>query len=343
MSRGFVSDSGSVKHRGSFIVRTALVLSIIASILIGIIGLTVNSANTLMNIDKNYVSNVPSNILPSYSTTSFESADGQTALSGWFFKTADPISTIIVVHDTGSNRLPFGVNMIDMVETWLDNRYNVFLFDQRNSGDSSGDISGYGYLEWKDVLGAIAIVKQISVTTDVVLYGIGTGCTSSVLAYNNLPDPGTPEEDYKFNLTFDRSYISGMIFDSPAKSSDDYIKPIVRQNEFLGFITQNFVPYAIKGSSGGDTVNLATTISRLPIPVCIIYGGHDTFIGAEKITQIVNERNRLSGNITTSKMISGAGYLEEYTINEKEYIDTVMDYLNTFIIDQKGDNLDGKA
>ena len=219
MSRGFVINSGSVKHRGSFIVRTALVLSIIAAILIGIIGLTVNSANTLMNIDRNYVSNVPSNILPSYSTTSFESADGQTALSGWFFKTADPISTVIVVHDTGSNRLPFGVNMIDMVETWLDNRYNVFLFDQRNSGDSSGDISGYGYLEWKDVLGAIAIVKQISLTTDVVLYGIGTGCTSSVLAYNNLPEPGAPEDEYVFNLTFDKSYIAGMIFDSPAKSS----------------------------------------------------------------------------------------------------------------------------
>ena len=42
-------------------------------------------------------------------------------------------------------------------------------------------------------------------------------------------------------------------------------------------------------------------------------------------------------------MISGAGYLEEYTINEKEYIDTIMNYLNTFIIDQKGDDLNGKA
>ena len=77
--------------------------------------------------------------------------------------------------------------MIDMIESWLDNGYNVFLFDQRNSGTSGGDICTYGYLEWQDVLGAIAIVKQISVTTDVILFGIGTGCTSSLLAYSSLP------------------------------------------------------------------------------------------------------------------------------------------------------------
>ena len=97
------------------------------------------------------------------------------------------VSTIIVVHDAGSNRLPFGVEMIDMIEVWLENGYNVFMFDQRNSGTSGGDICTYGYLEWQDVLGAIGIVKQISVTTDVILYGIGTGCTSSLLAYSNLP------------------------------------------------------------------------------------------------------------------------------------------------------------
>lgn len=336
MSRGF--QSNKTRSGGGFIVRSALVLSIIAGILVGMIGLTVVSANHLMNIDKNYVTNVPSNILPSYSTTSFESADGQTTLSGWFFKTQNPITTIIVVHDTGSNRLQFGVQMIDMIETWLDNHYNVFLFDQRNSGESNGDISCYGYLEWQDVLGAIAEVKQISVTTDVVLYGIGTGCTSSIIAYNKLPDPGISEENLKqyksniVNLGFDKSYISGMVFDSPAMYSDDYIKPVVLQSEFLGILTQNFVPYAIRVSAGEENYNLATAIARLPIPLCIIYGGHDTFIGADKIKHIVSERNRLNSNITTSQMVSGAGYLEEYAINEEQYISTVMNYLNSYII-----------
>ena len=339
MRSGFVSfTSGGNRRRSPFIMRLALVLSVIAILIISFIALTVFSSNRLMNIKGYEVSNVPSNILPSYSTTSFQSADGQTSLQGWFFKTKNPISTIIVVHDAGSNRLPFGVEMIDMIEVWLENGYNVFMFDQRNSGTSGGDICTYGYLEWQDVLGAIGIVKQISVTTDVILYGIGTGCTSSLLAYSNLPPEGASDAallQYSTeirNLGFDKSYVIGMILDSPAKESDDYIKPEVVQSEPLGFITQYSVPYAIRVSSGADNISLAAEIARLPFPVLIIYGGHDTFLGADKIDQIITERNRLNSSITKSVMVAGAGYLEEYSINKNLYIDTIKEFLDNYYL-----------
>ncbi len=339
MNSGFSSFGAStIRRKNPFVMRLALVLSFIAFFIIAFIALTVFSSNRLMNLKKNVVTNVPSNILPSYSTTSFESADGQTSLQGWFFKTKNPISTIIVVHDAGSNRLPFGVEMIDMIEGWLENGYNVFLFDQRNSGTSGGDICSYGYLEWQDVLGAIAIVRQISVTTDVILFGIGTGCTSSLLAYANLPPEGASEQElvnYDANvrkLEFDKTYIAGMILDSPAKQSDDYIRPAVVQSEPLGIITQYSVPYAIRVSSGASNNSLAAEIARLPIPVLIIYGGHDTFIGADKIDQIISERNRLNSSITKSVMVSGAGYLEEYSINKNLYMQTIKDFLDAYYL-----------
>ena len=292
-----------------------------------------------MSIDKTSVSNVPSNILPSYSTCSFESFDGQTNLSGWFFKCDDPITTVIVVHNAGSNRLPFGVNMVDLVENLLDNNYNVFLFDQRNSGESGGEVCNYGYLEWQDVIGAIAQVRSISVTTSVVLYSIGTGCTSSMIAYDKLPEAGLSEaelNDYSddiLKLGFDRSYVIGMIFDSPAKNSDDYIMSLVEQTEFLGSITKLFVPYAIRISAGeSSSVNLVAEISRLQMPVCIIYGGHDTFIGADQITQIVEERNRLNSSLTVSRMIPGAGYLESFRLGKDDYISTVMRFMQTYFV-----------
>ena len=179
-------------------------------------------------------------------------------------------------------------------------------------------------------------MKQISVTTNVILYGIGTGCTADIIAYTSLPEPGLTENELnKYdapikNLEFDRSYIAGMIFDSPAKKSDDYIRPVVAQNELLGIITQYFVPYAMRVSAGSDNINLAAEIARLPMPVLVIYGGHDTFIGADRITQIIDERNRLNSSLTMSTMISGAGYLEEYELNKSEYITAVSDYLNSF-------------
>ena len=123
-----------------------------------------------------------------------------------------------------------------------------------------------------------------------------------------------------------------MILDSPAKESDDYIKPEVVQSEPLGFITQYSVPYAIRVSSGADNISLAAEIARLPFPVLIIYGGHDTFIGADKIDQIITERNRLNSSITKSVMVSGAGYLEEYSINKNLYIDTIKEFLDNYYL-----------
>ena len=206
----------------------------------------------------------------------------------------------------------------------------------RNSGESSGAICGYGYLEWQDVLGAIKHVKKISVTTDVILYGIGSGCSASLLAIDKLPPSMDTEvlEGYNqkiVDLGFDASYISGIILDSPAKNSDDYIRPFVFKKSKFAFVTQYFVPYAIRISAGeSNNVNLATEISRLQIPVCIIYGGRDTFVGAEKIGQIVEERKRLNPNTTMAKMFSGAGYVESYLIDPNGYRSTLSDFLTSY-------------
>ena len=336
MGRGVIKREGKKLSLSGLIVRVALVLSVLATVTIVIIVLTTTTANSLMSIDKKELPNIPSNVLPPYSATSFVSADDQTQLSGWFFKTDDPISTIIVVHDTQSNRLPFNVSMVQMIEDFLNMHFNVFLFDLRNSGESSGAICGYGYLEWMDVLGAIKHVKKISVTTDVILYGIGSGCSACLLAMDKLPPSSDTEvlEGYSQriqDLGFDATYISGIILDSPAKNSDDYIIPFVEKKSKFAFITKYFVPYAIRISSGeSGSVNLATEISRLPIPVCILYGGRDTFVGSEKIGQIVEERKRLNPNTTKAMMISGAGYCESYMIDPEGYRATLKEFLEQY-------------
>lgn len=329
--------NGSSRHLGAqiniprVIVRVALVLSFIAIIVISLILLTANTANQMMSIEKKELSNIPSNILPKYSPTSFLSFDEQTNLSGWFFKTDNPKSTIILVHDMASNRMPFDIDTVDLVEDMLNAGFNVFLFDQRNSGESEGTISGYGYLEWKDVIGAIEHVRKISVTTNVILYGVGTGCSSVLLALDKLPASGEYNQKYDQNiedLAFDRSYVIGVILDSPAKNSDDYIRPKVVEASKLGFIIQYTVPYAIRISAGEtSSVNLSAEISRLQIPVCILYGDQDTFIGASKISQIVAERERLHPSTTSSNVFSGAGYVGSYEADPTKYRQAIVDFL----------------
>lgn len=332
MSKGFSRHPGSSLSISGIIVRLALILSVFAVLVISLVAITAGTANDMMSVEKKELSNIPSNILPNYSATSFTSFDGQTNLSGWFFQTDDPKSTIILVHDTASNRMPFDVDTVDLVEDMLNAGYNVFLFDLRNSGESEGTISGYGYLEWQDVIGAIDHVRKISVTTNVILYGVGSGCSSVLLALDKLPASGEYDQKYDTNisnLAFDRSYVIGVILDSPAKNSDDYIRPLVREKGGLGFLTQYTVPYAIRISAGeNSSVNLSADISRLQIPVCILYGDRDTFIGTSNISQIADERARLHPSTTSSYVFSGAGYVGSYTTDPVGYRQAILDFLS---------------
>lgn len=333
MSRGMTKHTGARIPLPSIVVRLALILSIVAVIAILIILVTTSTANNMMSKPKTEIPNVPSNILPQYSPTSFKSFDNQTNLSGWFFKTENPKSTVIIVHGTASNRIPFNVDMVDLIEDFLNEGFNVFLFDQRNSGESEGGTSGFGYMEWKDVIGAIDHIRKISVTTDVILYGIGSGCSASLIAMDKLPMSGEYGTEYGediLSLPFDRSYISGLILDSPAKFADDYIRPLVLKESAFGFITQYFVPYAIRISSGEtDNYNLAAEIARLSVPICILYGDRDVFIGTENIEQIVLERERLHPSTSFSQEFGGAGYLEAFTIEPTEYRAAIKEFMNT--------------
>jgi len=313
VSKGFSRRSGNRIPVQRLIIRLAQILSVIAFATIVFILLTAASANSMMKADKTPVANIPSNILPPYSPTSF--------------------STIIIVHGTGSNRMAFNVETVDLVQDFLKSGFNVFMFDQRNSGESEGITTGYGYMEWKDVIGAIDHVRKISVTTDVILYGIGSGCSSVLIAANKLPENDELDKeviDGIKDLPFDGSYIAGFILDSPAKMSDDYIRPIAAKEFTLGFLTQYSIPYAIRISAGeSENMNLAAEIARTSVPVCILYGDRDIFLKTSLIDQIVAERIRLHPSTTVSEKFSGAGYVESYTIAPVQYRDVISDFLRT--------------
>ena len=334
MARGLSKRAiGKGRHRSLFIV-VALLLTTIASIIIAGVVMTISSSNQLMNLDKKEIANIPSNIFPSYTQTNFTSFDGHTALSGWYFTVENPKSTIILVHDVRKNRLQFDISTSELLVDMLGEGFNVFLFDQRNAGDSEGDKTGYGYLEWKDLVGAIAHVRDITTTKNVILYGVGNGCSTILQAAYNLPgkDDYNKSYDSKTNaLLFDRSYIIGMILDSPAKMSDDYIVPFAKNKGSLGWLMQYTVPYAIRiTTSGANNMNLMSAISQTQIPICILYGDRDTFIGAGTIGKIVEERERLHPNTTMSFVFPDAKYTESFESDPAGYRRAIRSFLSTY-------------
>lgn len=92
-----------------------------------------------------------------YEDVSFEATDG-VRLKGWFIKGegAGRLPTIIVCHGLGANRSDF----TELASGLSREGYNILLFDFRGHGESERRASSFGYLEQKDLLGALKFVRS---------------------------------------------------------------------------------------------------------------------------------------------------------------------------------------
>lgn len=326
----------------NFVKIIVIPITIIALIFLSIGIYSFIGANYLMRIDPKKSDEFPSNILPPFSNAYFTSLDGQTSLEGWFFRTKlEPISTVIMIHGNNNDRLQFGKDTIDLYSFFLQKGFNVLSFDLRHSGESNGHISTFGYNEWQDVIGAISYVRKTSSTTNVLLYGIGSGTAAGLIAMDHLPKADEPKDDYPYNiglLEYDRSYIIGLILDLPLVTPDDYIDWESSEKLFLGDVLgRHVVPYAIRLSSGIEKkYNLAVILSESDIPVHIIYGNYnnDRINKSAKITS--SERFKIFPN-DTSEYIIGKDNTEIITATDEfydkdEYINSIDKFFSDFII-----------
>ena len=310
---------------------------IIAFIAVSLGIYTFSNANRIMRLEPKPLDNFANNILPAYSIAAFQSLDGVTQLDGWYFPAKKAaVSTIVMVHGQGSNRLVFDVDTAGLYDYFVNKGFNVLSFDLRHSGTSGGNLSTFGYAEWEDVIAAISYVRKISTTTDVVLFGFGSGVSASILAMEKLPVPGpssVKDAGNKLKVDFDRSYIRGLILDSPSLSSDDYVQEACRSSVFLGeWIGQYTIPYAVRLSAGASgATNLAAVIARTQLPVHLIYkkAGHSE--SEEKTEAFVKERQRLFPSLTTTYVATESTSLSVYNVDKDAYLASIDDYLLRFI------------
>ena len=236
--------------------RVISVLVVVALVIVAAGAASFTAANQLMRQEPGQLQSFSSNVMPRFSVISFQSLDEQTTLSGWFFPAqGDPVSTVILVHDSGKNRLQFDIDMPRFYEFFVTNHYNVISFDLRHTGKSEGHLSAYGYAEWEDVIAAIQYARRFTTTKDVLLFGFGSGVTASLFAWSRLPeqvvtsavdgsgpgagagtggDTGGSSEDTGLALSaidreiaglgFDRSYVRGILLDTPCVQPDNYIQ-----------------------------------------------------------------------------------------------------------------------
>ncbi len=348
-TRTSISRAPVTRHTSRRIRRLAVITTLLAIILMTIVVLTFVNASRLMREPAKPLDTFTSNILPAFRLASFPSLDEQSKLHGWFFPAkGDPVSTIILVHAQGRNRLQFDLDSAGLYEFLINQHFNVLAFDLRRSGQSEGEMSGYGYAEWADVLAAIKYVRKNTTTRDVLLFGFGTGTSAALIALDQLPPAGlvaaaAGKDDTAANalkkyakeiqnLGFDQSYIRGLLLDTPCVSPDAFIQADCRQESTLGrWLLQYTVPYAIRLSSGGVAqANLITILTRSQLPVFISYSSADNQVGVEHITPLIDERLRLHPDTTVVHTNKQVGSVSGYLQDQEAYQSAISNYFQRF-------------
>ena len=345
-----MSAKTSVKYirptaSGSLIPHRLVTLAVVLAMLIVGAGiLTFGAANTVMRSEPRQLASFSSNVMPPFQVISFPSLDEQTMLSGWMFPAAgDPVSTVIMVHDQGKDRLQFDVDTPVLYQFFVDQGYNVLSFDLRHAGKSDGTLSAYGFSEWEDVIAAIHYARRFTTTQDVLLFGFGSGVTASLFAWARLPEQVAPPaesaaggqsvEDRILALGIDRSYVRGILLDTPAVSADNYIQAVYRQGNLLDrILLQHTVPYAVRlsASSTGQR-SLVTLLTRIQAPAFIAYSDQDNEVGRRAILPVVNERLRLHPDTTRVYVAQSSDSVSSFTDDPDAYLTALEDYLTRYI------------
>ena len=338
MPRRIIYETKRIPRARSFLFWFFILPFTLIAVLVVSIGIyTFSSANAIMRLEPKPLDDFANNILPVYSIASFQTLDGVTTLGGWYFPAkTKAVSTVVMVHGQGANRLEFDVDTASLYDYFVNNGFNVLSFDLRHSGSSGGNLSTFGYAEWADVIAAISYVKKISTTTDVILYGFDSGISACILAMEKLPVSGmngSASSDSGFKVDFDRSYIRGLILDSPSLSTDDYVQDVCRTEVLWGeWIGQYTIPYAVRLSAEAQgATNLAAVVSRTQLPVHLIYKRTGNESIDDKTEGFIKERNRLLPSLTTIYEITEVTSLPTYTYDMKAYLGSIDDYMNRFI------------
>ncbi|MBI2650044.1 alpha/beta hydrolase [Candidatus Woesearchaeota archaeon] len=232
-----------------------------------------------------------------YEEITFKSADG-IKLSGWFIPNNRTKATIIVMHGYPADK----ANLLPTAE-FLSNEFNVLLFDFRSFGKSEGKYTTAGYLEVKDLEGAINYLEKNKKITKIGLYGFSLGGAVALMTnHENIKATVTDSAYAKLSHMVGQMYRIFFIFKYP----------LVYLTKLYGIL---FLRINLDDASPVDS------IKNLKVPILLIH--------AEKDSQIpVNEAYLLHNANKKAELwiVENAEHGMTHSVNPAEYEKRVLEF-----------------
>ncbi len=322
------------KKRRIFLILITLA-SVLAFVLVGIVISSFVKANQIMKEESQELSPFAANLLPDYSNVSFQTLKGDLNLYGWWInaQTEETLATVILVHSQGMNRLPFGLDSVDLFDNLTKAGCAVLTFDLRNSAESDGSLSSFGYMESDDVLAALKYAYTAAPNRPVVLFGVGSGTAAVLRAMIHMEEVYKAEDNKTHSDESELcnpDIVSALILDTPARSSDDFIAAkIAKEQSFGRYFLPRTVPLAIRLSSDNKAAqDYLSYLSQLTVPVLLLGYERDNLLPENAYMPLWAERERTHPSLTQTFQAKGSGHLTAFNSESGNYSKAVTDFIN---------------
>ena len=231
--------------------------------------------------------------------------EGLAPLAGWYRPLEDAQGAVLLLHGVRSDRR----QMIGRAEFLLAAGYSVLLIDMQAHGESPGDYIGFGYLEARDVVDAVAFLKATHNRVGII--GASLGGAAAVMAAEELvADAIVVEAVYSdiSKATVNRLRIR-------LGSLGDYLAPLLL--------------WQIEPRLGisPDEVSPVNAIGSVQVPVFVISGEADqrtTLSDTQQLFESANDPKALW-------IVPGAKHQDLHRYSGAEYEQRVLQFLARYL------------
>lgn len=232
----------------------------------------------------------PADLGLKHEEVTFESADGL-RLSGWLIPNNKSKSAIIVMHGYPADK----ANLLGIAE-FLAHDFNVLLFDFRSFGRSEGKYTTAGYLERKDLAGAIEYLEKEKNFTKIGLYGFSLGGAVALMSsHTNVGVIVTDSAFAELSHIAEHMYRAFFIFKYP-----------------LAYLTKLYGLLFLKINI--EDVSPLSNIKNANVPVLLIHAEKDSQIPVSE-AYLLHNANRKS----VLWIVKNAEHGMSHAINPEEY------------------------
>ncbi len=240
-------------------------------------------------------------------TVQFTATDG-VRLEGWKVAGDAARPWIIICHGVGANRS----DLLEMGARLHQAGFNLFLFDFRGHGGSAGSATSFGWLEQRDLEGALAFLGSQS---DVAArpYGVYAASMGAVTA---------------LSVAARDERLGALAVDSPFTALDESIGrhlalmyPALPKAPFLWFV---LATYRLRFGVWPGSISSVQAARRLgERPLLVINGKGDDRMPPEGARAIVDAAEDGSAELW---LVEGAAHLESYGVQQEAYSRRVADF-----------------